>query len=272
MDLNTRLTNLEARTALLQRSARRWRWATCALAAVLGVGILGAARQNAPTADVLRAESLEIVNAQGDVMLSLNQDEFGGLLGVYNTKGERVASVEVNSTGGLMTVADKNGDIRAAAQSDAFGGMFVVFGTSNMKAAAIECHDLGGLVSVCDEEGTPLSAMDVSEQGGRVVINGPGDNAAVVLARDNRGTGLAFINNAEGDQVFLAGANDAGDGMVNTYDSNGKPLITLGSTGREALLSVFNNRGGEAVQLGVTAGEGRVEVRDRNGNKETLRP
>lgn len=272
MNPDEMLTNLAERTTRLERSTRIWRASTIGLGFLLGAAILGGARQPAPVTDVLRTRTLEIVGERGDVLAALGQDRFGGLLAMYNARGQRTASIEANSAGGLITVADKAGRIRAAAQTDDYGGMFVVYGQNDRKAAAIEVGTLGGLVCVNDQEARASAALDVTARGGRVVVNGPDQHAAVVLARDDRGTGLAFVNNSTGQQVFLVGANDAGDGMLNTLARDGKPLITLGSTGREPLLSIFDSRGAEAVQAGVMGGSGRVEVRDRQGNRQSLRP
>lgn len=272
MDLNARLTELEARLTRVERGARRWKAAAMVLGGLLGVGALAAAGQNVPVADVLRTQSLEIVSGTGDVVVSLGSDQYGGSARVFSRDGNRVIGLQTLSGGGQLTVAAGDGGDRVVLGSDEYGGVVGVHDASDRKVAGVEVATRGGLVSVSDSEGTPMAAMDVATHGGRMVVNGPGEHAAVVLARDQRGTGIVFINNERGGQVFVAGANDAGDGMVNTYNDDGKPVITLGSTGRDALLSVFDRRGNEAVQVGVFSSEGRVIVRDRQGNTETFRP
>src|SRR5436190_17580789 len=96
--LQTTLQNLEWRLGMLEcelaanrRSAARYRNLSAALAfSLAGVGCLAASTIRDSMADVLQARRLEIVNADGKVVLAASATDTGGQLDVWTTNGRNV--------------------------------------------------------------------------------------------------------------------------------------------------------------------------------------
>ena len=106
--LETTLQNLERRLGMLEcelaanrRSAGRCRTLCAALAISLaGMGCLAASTIRDSLADVIQARRLEIVNADGKVVLAASATDTGGQLDVWTTKGRNVIRAGVNDQGG----------------------------------------------------------------------------------------------------------------------------------------------------------------------------
>ena len=78
-----------------------------------------------------------------------------------------------------------------------------------------------------------------------------------------------FVENDDEKFVVSIGANDGGDGLVNTYGSNGKELVTLiATTEGDGAVLTYGPNGKELVTLtATTEGRGLVNTYGPNGKE-----
>jgi len=106
---------LEARVEALERSASRWRvLAILGFLLACGMAVLGAApvgaEQEGQIAELLRARRIEIVGAAGGPVLTLTQNDSGGIIATQSPSGEILVTVTATATGeGVIALADRAG-------------------------------------------------------------------------------------------------------------------------------------------------------------------
>lgn len=179
MNLEQRVAALESLTAELatkagaaRASARRWRAAALVsgLALVGGVGI--AANSSRQIADVITAESIEIVNGDDEVVMELTSDSTGGMLRIMNNDGDVVGQFEVYETGGYLSIRNPGEDELAVISCDEFGGIFAVLNADGGRGASMECDGAGGIITVRSAEDEEVGVMiDILDNAGRVYVN-----------------------------------------------------------------------------------------------------
>lgn len=101
------LRPLENRLARLERGMRFWR----GLALLLGLAILAALARGAagPSADLVRAKRIELVNDQGGVTAVLESDLTGGLLRLYTHEGREHIRLVTTGAGGELEITSPSG-------------------------------------------------------------------------------------------------------------------------------------------------------------------
>ncbi len=165
-------TTLAAQAAASKASARRWRLAAIAGACALVAGAGVAANSARTVADVVTAEMVEIVNADGDTVMELTSDSTGGMLRLYNNDGDLVGSFEVYESGGYLSVKNNDEDEMAVVHCDDFGGIFAANNADGNRAASLEVDVAGGIVTVrSNDDDTAGAMLDIIEGGGRVFLN-----------------------------------------------------------------------------------------------------
>ena len=75
-----------------------------------------------------------------------------------------------------------------------------------------------------------------------------------------------WVVNGAGEIVVSLGANDGGDGLVQTKSAQGKELVTLSSTvDDEGTVTTFQTNGKQLVRLGATENGGLIDVTNKTG-------
>jgi len=170
--LESLTTELASQAGAARTSARRWRATALVsgLALVAGVGV--AANSSRQVADVITAESIEIVNADEDVVMELTSDSTGGILRIMNSDGDVVGQWEVYETGGYLSIRNPAEDELAIIRCDEFGGVFQVNNAEGGRAGSMEVDVAGGILTVRSNEDDQVGAMmDIIGSGGRVYLN-----------------------------------------------------------------------------------------------------
>lgn len=174
-------TTLAAQAQAAKSSARRWRLAAIAggLALVAGAGV--AATNARHVDDVISAESVEIVNRDGDTVIELTSDSTGGMIRLMNNDGDLVGTFEVYESGGYLSIKNTDEDEMAAVHCDQYGGIFAANNADGNRAASLEVDVAGGIVTVRSNEDDTVGALvDIINGGGRVYLNnGEGEEREV---------------------------------------------------------------------------------------------
>jgi hypothetical protein len=91
--------------------------------------------------------------------------------------------------------------------------------------------------------------------------------ADMVVARS-----IGVLNDA-GDPVVVLDATDDGDGLVTTYQPNGKELVGLGASDTGGIVEVYNKTGEFIAEMSADEyGNGLVGAYNRKGEGRTLQP
>ena len=148
-------TTLEQRVTMLERSARRWR-----AAAVLGIGAaaaatalgIGAASQ---PMQLVQAKRLEIVNDNGVPVLTLAQNDAGGIIATQSQMGEILVTITATRTGeGVIAIADRNRRRLVELSGKPGDGVGVIntFDPRGHIAVSLRADIGGGIVQTFDNE------------------------------------------------------------------------------------------------------------------------
>jgi hypothetical protein len=110
----------EERIAVLELQYRNMRRIVLGIAAVITLNfaicsiiIVGFVVSTTSVPDVIRAQKLEVVNAEGKAVVGLGADrEGGGLLRIFNQDGKLVAGISAGAEGGgVVRTLDGNGEL-----------------------------------------------------------------------------------------------------------------------------------------------------------------
>ena len=74
-----------------------------------------------------------------------------------------------------------------------------------------------------------------------------------------------YVANDAGKCVVSVGANDDGDGLVNTYSAKGIKLVELTSTTGDNVVTTYDPNGKMLVDLGASDNGGMVQVSNKTG-------
>ena len=104
------------------------------------------------------------------------------------------------------------------------------------------------------------------------VKNDAGD-FVVVLGADDDGNGLVQTKSAKGKELVQLTSTVEDNGTVTTYQPNGKRLVDLTASDNGGLVYVYNKTGEDIVHMGADEyGNGLVGAWNRKGKGRTLQP
>jgi len=269
----SRIEQLENRLERLEHEATRWRRAavrarTGALALLLlgGAGI-GLAAADAPVVgDMLVAERMEIVDADGNLVLALSGDERGGRLDIWTTGGQNVVRISTNDTGGDLNLWNGDGGTVFSAFAAEHGGEFGLWGKSGGRSMRVATGEHGGRLEMLGAEGQPGVTISNHATGGALEVAGGGQT--VFSARsDASGSGTVSVAGADGGS-YLSIDNSAGPALHLT-DTTGRPRVSMRSEGHGGALSFTNDGGKPALTIGVAdpSGGGFIDVANASGTR-----
>jgi hypothetical protein len=254
------MSSLEHRLECLEKSNRRLRvLAALPLAGLLALGAMGADQPAMPSsAEVIRAGRLEIVDAAGQVVLSLDTSEAGGRLRILDRRGTAVLSAACEHTGGspggTLTTYNARQEQLVRLDANKIGqGRVTTFGARGHELVNLTSGSMGGMVSTLGEHGRELVRL------GSVA-----------------GEGTIRTFNAEGQILVNLGVTSGGQGAVATYDGHGLPLVQLGATARDGRAAISLEDGlnaRPAVQIFIgDRGEGKLIALGADGEGRGLTP
>jgi hypothetical protein len=149
-------TSHEQRINSLERQNRRMKWlvASIALLATTGAIIGQTARPQIP--QVIQARSFEVVNEQGEKLITLGSYRFGGLLVTRSHEGDKLCVM--GGTGrGDGTITTYSGEVKRGVvllTGDEHGGFVSVMSNAGTMAAGIGVDEKhAGIVTVRDVQG-----------------------------------------------------------------------------------------------------------------------
>ena len=203
-------------------------------AAMLGVGLLlgSRAQDEPPVPGVIRATSIEIVDELGTPRLILGANEHGGAVSVKNTLGHTVLLLGAAEFGGTMVIREQ---------------------ASLAPVVLAGVNELGGELRVQHLE-AGVATMKVSRDGARLLLGPPLGEPLAELNTSTGQPGTLVLRNRQGDEAVTVGADESGNGTVETYGPAGRPIVRLASTAADhGLIYTCDRDGNPLVRLTATA-------------------
>jgi hypothetical protein len=227
-----RLEDLEASTASLAKSQKRYRFATIGLLCLVIAGV--SMGQTRGVEDIV-CRSLRVVQSNGKSAVMIGSSELGGRIRVHGKNGKVTTSISRSDdgTGHLVNFSPSEQLVSLLGGTNNDGGILVTYSSSGKRLVVLRSsgsgtNNDGGMLTTYSQSGKPLIGLGATTSGG-------------------------------------------GGGMLTTYSQSGKPLIGLGATTGGGLLVVSNKTGEGIVTLAADDyGNGTVGAWNRKGEGRTL--
>jgi hypothetical protein len=241
----SRLQRLEDEAERWRRTAGRYR-AASVLLGLIGLALVGTAMQAQPDVpDVTRTRSLEIVDDQGNVVVTLNSDGHGGRLDLWSVKGRNVLRLAAN---------DRGGD-------------FNLWNSAGHTVAAMFTGEAGGAIGLWNDAGTRQAAIGSSAEGGRLeMLNSEGNPFARFVA-DGVGGGRFDLMNADQRRIFTAEAGGKVGAALTLADGAGRRRVQMTSDPKSGAISFYNDDDVAVASTGVATpgGGGYLDLANAGG-------
>jgi len=176
---------IEQRLDQLAAANRRWRFLAGVLGLMVASGLLMAQTGAGRVPEVVRTRKLEVVNAQGVAVVTLDAWERGGRIlamsndghllfeaaagsvNIYNFKGQKLVRLSATKDGeGLMATYNHNGEGVVAVGATKDGeGAFTTYNGAGQKLVSLSATDGGGAISVWNQTGQAIATMRTDGEG-----------------------------------------------------------------------------------------------------------
>ena len=257
-----RMQRLEKRLEALEQDAHRWRRTAsryrlaAALMLMIVLGGAGlAASAGGEIADVIRATRLEIVDAEGNLVLAAGSSHRGGQLDLWDNTGRNSLRLAVNDQGGDMAIWNSQGFNVYGAFATEAGGESSVWNAQGKRVLRTYGDETGGRIALHDVNDKAVVLAWAGQTGGVVDVRNAAGETVVEANADEAGGSLS-VNNKDGRAVVMADADQQGAGLLMVADSAGEPRFTSGIGNRGADTQWFDEAGRPVATIGATAGIG----------------
>ncbi len=284
-----RIEDLTNRLATLERSSRRHRLISgllgCALLAT--IGIAATARQDVP--EVLKTRRLEVLDAQGRLVLAADASERGGQLDIWNERGDNLVRIATNEFGGDWLMWNANGTPVISAYATPAGSDFMLWrgdGTIALAAQAtadggrVDAHAASGAafynlaareglaaMVMRNHEGKPAVRVQTAALGASVALMSEAEEP-MLLARALEHGGELFLTKRGGQRVLSAGADrESGEGALVVADAQGRGRFIATGGGVAQWLDA---EGRSILKAGAVGEEGRAGLQVLNSDAHAI--
>ncbi len=175
---------------------------------------------------------LTIADRGGERRFTVHGSDEGGLTGTFGPGDEPlVIAGAVGPAGeGAVELFNGQGDRIFAATVTAQGGgrLELADGAGGVVLSADSTTDMGIAVNLMNSSGTPVLYAGGRAQGGLLsLMNAHGDTVVTVGTADSGLGGALLLKNGGGRNVFHAGYDVDGDGLVTVWDDQGRTRRTI---------------------------------------------
>lgn len=203
---------IEERIDRLERTNRRYRlmFTLIGVLALCAVGI--SATQDDGVPDVIRAKVFEVVDDEGNGLVTIGDVLGSGVFALYDKTGDTLVVI-----GGTTVIGKPAGHVSIFRE----GKMLVLLSANlGVDGGGVRTY---GTVSTFNDQAKTIVQLGAKTSGGH---------------------GKVRTFNDEGQTVVEIGATVDGEGSVRTLNGKGEPLVLLGaSTDGKGLVTVFGHNG-----------------------------
>ena len=240
------MTTIEMRLQKLETTNRRYKNTLIAMLALFATIFM--AFKNPKTApDVIQAKRFEVVDNNGNVLVSLNQDDGKGLIKTYNTDGKKLVNITYTSNQeGYFALEDGKGQetMRFSSSNEGGGGYIGVYNPLGKRTLTLCNDESGGNIYVGNANGDTRATVQCnSSAGGFLGLYNSNGYTAVKLTQTSSGNGDLYVNSKEGDErVRLSVSSSAGNFQIKNNKKT--MIIELGGTaGENGTINTYNTSG-----------------------------
>lgn len=247
------MQTLEKRLQKLEASNRRYQ--TIIVLMISSVALFFMAFKKPYSApDVIQAKRFEVVDNNGRVLVTLNQDDGKGLIKTYNRAGRKLVNITYTTNEeGYFGIEDGQGNelMRFSSSNDGGGGYIGVYNPEGKRTLTL-CNDQGGgNVYISDSEGKTRGLIQCNGSGGGMMnLYNTNGQTAIKLTQTSSGNGDLYINNRDGDErVRLAVSSSAGN--IQLRNNSKTMVVELGGTSSEnGTINTYKSTGGYIQGIG----------------------
>ena len=197
--------------------------------------------------DVIQAKRFEVVDAYGNVLVNLSQDDGKGIIKTYNKEGKKLVNVTYTTNQeGYIGLEDGKGQetMRFSSSNEGGGGYIGIFNPSGKRTLTLCNDNSGGNVYVSNSDGNSRATIQCnSSSGGFLALYNSNGYTAVKLTQTSSGNGDVYVNNKDGDErVRLSVSASAGNFQIK---NNSKTMIVElgGTSGENGTINTYNTSG-----------------------------
>jgi len=246
VNLESRLAQLEALVSHQQRRLRTHRAIGVAAALLLSAGAMTAAVAQRTAPAVVQAQRLEIVSADGKLLMAAG----------------------AGVTGGRLEMIDNNGNVKVAAQAGASGGQFDLWNAAGRNVLRAGSNEHGGDIAIWNAEGRNVMGAYATAHGGETALWGSdGKPLFKANANDTGPGGLLTVYAENGVRAFAAGAETDGCGRIDVFNNANNAVFSVdGQKDLGCVMALSNNIGSRLFMLGTRANGGLMNVMNDRGD------
>jgi len=190
------MDGLESRVEALERSNRRWRAGCIGLLSIIGAGMLAAAERGAQPTPMLQARRIEVVDAKGRAVISLQSGDDAATIAVEGPDHEHtIVLVAKAKSSSLMLLKNKESVGVFAEAGDEGGQVGVTNGRGPADRATLNLVGTPqgfSLFHVVD--GRPQSRLSFNANGGGLELRTPGSKAGTRVIGSDKGSRIEILN------------------------------------------------------------------------------
>ncbi len=240
------MSTIEMRLQKLEATNRRYKTILVLMIASFAT-IFMAFRSPKTVPDVIQAKRFEVVDAYGNVLVNLTQDDGKGLIKTYNKEGKKLVNITYTTNQeGYIGLEDGKGQetMRLSSSNEGGGGYIGIFNPSGKRTLTLCNDESGGNIYVSNSDGNSRATMQCnSSAGGFLALYNSSGYTAVKLTQTSSGNGDVYVNNYNGDErVRLSVSSSAGNFQLK---NNSKTMIVElgGTTGENGTINTYNSSG-----------------------------
>jgi hypothetical protein len=265
--LEDRIAHLEVLVTQQQHRLRVHRAAGAgALLLLAGGSMVAAVAQRAAPA-LLQAQRVEIVDAEGNVMVAMHAEAAGGQIDIWNGANRNVLRASCNANGGDLAIWNTEGRSVAGSYATATGGETALWSSQGELAfRAATGADTSSLE--LRVPGTQSAYMaTASSSGGAFRATSPGGSTLVSGGMaDGAAGGILSVYATDGTRSFAAAAEEDGCGRLDVYNNADNPVFTVdGQRDLGCVMALSNNVGSRLFMLGTRATGGLLNAMNDRG-------
>ena len=288
--LENRIAQLERLVALQQHRLRVHHGVGAAALLLLAGGGMAAAVAQREAPALVQAQRLEIVGADGTLLMSAGAGANGGRLEIVDAAGSVAVAAHAGDIGGQLDVWNGEGRNVLRASCNISGGDLAVWNAEGSNIAGIYATPTGGESAIWSSQGELAFRAAIRDGSSALELRSPGSQSAFIATADAGGgggfraagpTGSTLVSGgmadsaaggilsvfaADGTRSFAATTEEDGCGRVDVFNNADNEIFTVdGQRDVGCVMAMSNNVGTRLFLLGTRSTGGLLNVMNDRG-------
>ncbi|MFK7960412.1 MAG: hypothetical protein AB8G96_07790 [Phycisphaerales bacterium] len=244
--LDARVHALESALSASRGQSRRWRVAATIGGVALAASLLTGMR-NPVDHDSITVRAMQVVDAEGRVVMTLGSDDAGGRLDVWSTGASNALRLGVNPHGGDINVWTRDGDAAAGLWATGSGGRVGTWDSSGTRRTVLTSDEAGSRLELEDAQ-VPASPRRTLATAGALEVSG--DRGRARLGTDAGAGTLHLGGSNPSAQSFVARGTDS-SAALRFETRHGQAFLQLDDSGPQLNLAGPNDSAGVRLATGA---------------------